>query len=157
MILSNKTLGRPKGSTEPEVKILAPDTQKGFMKLRRGTRAMANINKAKKESAEFVKKTTLKLKLQTRYYNEFEVIGYNKYGLIMEHPKLKLLGRVYQLQKSTNGDRLEEYYFPERFSEEKLQRRLKNLKRRYIRKGITEHDLRMHRVPEDQIKLIFNA
>lgn len=155
MIIEKRERGRPKGSTKPEVKVLTPETAEGFMKLRRGQRMQAPIHKARKESAKVLRKALLKLKLQNRYYSEFEEIELNKFGAVLEHPKLKLLGRIFIIGRSRKGSTLEEYYFPERFTEEKRARKIKSIQRKFKKEGVTAHDLRMNKVPEDQISLIF--
>lgn len=155
MIFEVKVKGRPKGSTKPEVKVLTPENNEGFMLLRRGQRLMAPIHEAKHKGERDAQKNLLRIKLQKRYLAEFEAIEYNRYGVVMEHPTKKLLGRILIASKNATGKRLEEYYFPERFTEEKEAKKVNSIRRKLIKEGVTAHDLRMQKVSEDDIKLIY--
>ena len=154
MIYEVKAKGRPKGSTK-QVKVLTPENKEGFMLLRRGQRQMASVHEARKKSEHDSKKNLLRIKLQKKYLAEFEAIEFNRYGVIMEHPTKKLLGRILIASKNATGKRLEEYYFPERFLKEKEAKKVNSIRRKLIKDGVTAHDLRMQKVSEDDIKLIY--
>ena len=155
MIFEVKVKGRPKGSTKQEVKVLTPENKEGFMKLRRGQRTMAPVHEAKRKSEQDLAKAQEILKLQNKYFEEFEAIDYNRYGMVMEHPTKPELGKILIAAKNATGLKLQEYYFPEKFSEEKKAKQLQRLKTKLNKQGVTAHDLRMRRVPEEVIQELF--
>jgi hypothetical protein len=150
------TKGRPKGTTKPEVKVLTPENQEGFMKLRRGQRMQAPVLEAKAKAEKDRARNLLRTKLQSRYYHEFEEIEWVTAGVIKEHPRLKLLGRVLELYRSTRGEKLLEQYFPERYTEEFRKRKIQRMRNRIRKLGITAHELRMKGVEEALIRELFN-
>jgi len=153
--------GRPRGSKKSkeekeEVRsIYNPQTEEAKAIYVAQELRSRKRQKLLKPEATRKRQNELKLILQKRYYHEFQVIEINRLGVVKEHPKYKFIGRIYELDKKSRGISLRELYFPELFEDEKLQRKIKSLKRKFILKGITAHDLRMQGESEDEIKLIF--
>ena len=158
MIIINSKAGRPKGKKAKEEKtersVYNPKTEKD-KQIYVETELRARRRRAlMKPEATRKRENELKLLLQRRYYHQFEVVGINKFGLILEHPKLKLLGRIFKMD-SGSGESIREYYFPELYTEKKRERQIKRAKRIVIKSGLTAHDLRMQGMKEEEITLIF--
>jgi len=150
--------GRPaktKSEKEEVQSIYNPETAKA-KKLYAEQEIRARARRAKLKPIEDRKKVLeLKLRLQRKYYHEFQAIEFNKYGSILEHPKYKFLGRIFILGRGSKGEAIREYYFPEDYTQEKYNRKVKSIQRRLKKDGTTAHELRMRGVPESDVKILF--